>query len=146
MRPRPPSSPLFPYTTLFRSINASGLASSVASGSTTIKAAFGTISGSTGLTVSTVQLVSISITPANPRIAKGTSIKLTAIGTFSDGSTGTNLTGITWKSSKPNLASVRSSGIAHGKKGGSVTISASSSGVTGTTTLTVGTGTLVSLL
>jgi len=127
-------------------INASGLASSVASGSTTIKAAFGTTSGSTGLTVSTVQLVSISITPANPRIAKGTSIKLTAIGTFSDGSTGTNLTGVTWKSSKPNLASVRSSGIAHGKKGGSVTISASSSGVTGTTTLTVGTGTLVSLL
>jgi uncharacterized protein YjdB len=126
-------------------INATGLASSVASGSTTIKAAFGTITGTTGLTVSTVQLVSISITPSNPRISKGTSISFTATGTFSDGSTGTNLTGISWKSSKPNLASIRSTGIAHGKKGGTVTISASSSGVTGTTTLTIGTGTLVSL-
>src|SRR5207302_9060332 len=50
-----------------------------------------------------------------------------------------------WKSSKPNLASIRSSGIAHGKKGGTVTITASASGVSGNTTLTVGTGTLVSL-
>jgi hypothetical protein len=47
--------------------------------------------------------------------------------------------------SKPNIASVRSSGIAHGKKGGLVTITASASGVSGTTTLTVGTGTLASL-
>jgi hypothetical protein len=38
---------------------------------------------------------------------------------------------------------MRSSGIVHGKKGGSATISASASGITGTTTLTVGTGTLV---
>jgi len=41
---------------------------------------------------------------------------------------------------KPNIASIRGSGLAHGKKGGTVTISASASGVTGTTTLTVGTG------
>lgn len=126
-------------------INAQGLASSVATGSTTIKATFGSVSGSTGLTVSTVQLVSITISPATPRISKKTSIKFTASGTFSDNSVATNLSGITWKSSKPNIASIRSSGIANGKKAGSVTISASASGVTGTTTLTVGTGTLVSI-
>jgi hypothetical protein len=57
----------------------------------------------------------------------------------------TNLSGISWKSSKPNLASIRGSGLAHGKEGGTVTISASASGVTGSTTPTVGTGTLVSL-
>jgi uncharacterized protein YjdB len=57
----------------------------------------------------------------------------------------TNLAGVAWKSSKPNIASIRGSGLAHGKKGGSVTISASASGVTGTTTLTVGTGTLQSI-
>jgi uncharacterized protein YjdB len=126
-------------------ITAQGLASSVATGSTTIKALFGSVSGSTGLTVSNATLVSIAITPVNPRISKGTSVKLTATGTFSDGSVATNLSGISWKSSKPNLASIRSSGIAQGKKAGTVTISASASGVTGTTTLTIGTGTLVSL-
>ena len=127
-------------------INAHGLASSVAAGNTTIRATFGSVSGSTGLTVSTAHLVSITINPANPRISKGTSIRFTASGTFSDGSVAANLSGLSWKSSHPNVASIRGSGIAHGKKGGSVTISATASGVTGTTTLTVGTGTLVSLV
>jgi uncharacterized protein YjdB len=126
-------------------INSTGVVQSVASGSATITATFGSVSGSTSLTVSTAHLVSIAITPANPRIAAHTSIKLTATGTFSDGSTSNNLAGLTWKSSKPSVANMRGSGIAHGKKGGSATISASASGVKGTTTLTVGTGTLVSL-
>ena len=126
-------------------IAGSGLATSVASGTTNISAAFGTVSGSTGLTVSTAHLVGITITPANPRIARGTSIKFVATGTFSDGSTGGNLAGVSWKSSKPNIASVRGTGIAHGKKGGSVTITASSAGISGQTSLTVGTGTLSSL-
>jgi trimeric autotransporter adhesin len=124
-------------------VSAQGLATSLATGTTTVKATFGGVSGSTTLTVSTAHLVSITINPANPRIAKGTSLKLTATGTFSDGSVATNLSGISWKSSKPSIASMRSSGIVHGKKGGSATISASASGITGTTTLTVGTGTLV---
>jgi uncharacterized protein YjdB len=127
-------------------INAQGLATSVANGSTTITGTFGSVSGQTTLTVSTAHLVSIAVNPANPRIEKGTSIKFTATGTFSDGSAAANLAGIAWKSSKPNLASIRSTGIAHGKKGGIVTISASSSGVTGSTSLTVGTGTLASLV
>jgi trimeric autotransporter adhesin len=127
-------------------ISAQGLAASVATGSTTITAAFGSVNGSTGLTVSTAHLVSITVAPANPRIAKGTSIKFTATGTFSDGSVATNLSGVSWKSSKPNIASVRGSGLAHGKKGGTVTITAASSGISGNTTLTVGTGTLVSLV
>ena len=54
--------------------------------------------------------------------------------------------GISWKSNHPNIASIRGSGIAHGKKGGSVTISATASGVTGSTSLKVGTGTLISLV
>jgi trimeric autotransporter adhesin len=127
-------------------ISAQGLAASVATGSTTIAAAFGSVNGSTGLTVSTAHLVSITVAPTNPRIAKGTSIKFTATGTFSDGSVATNLSGVSWKSSKPNIASVRGSGLAHGKKGGTATITASASGISGNTTLTVGTGTLVSLV
>src|SRR5205809_306951 len=126
-------------------INNQGAATSVATGTTTITAALGSVSGSTQLTVSIAHLTLITISPANPRIAKGTSLKFTATGTFSDGSTATNLSGLSWKSSRPNIASIRSSGLAHGKKSGTVTISATASGLTGTATLTVGTGTLVSL-
>jgi uncharacterized protein YjdB len=126
-------------------INASGLATSVATGNTTIGASFGSVVQSTTLTVSNVALASISITPANPTISKGTLLRFTATATYSDGSTAT-LTNVTWKSSKPQFANVRSSGIVHGKKAGSVTISATAFGVTGTTTFTVGTGTLVSIV
>jgi trimeric autotransporter adhesin len=125
-------------------INAGGLATSVATGISTIQASSGSVAQSTTLTVSTVALASITITPANPTIAKGTLLKFTAIGTYSDGST-TTLTSVTWKSSKPQFANIRSSGIVHGKKAGTATISATAFEVTGTTTLTVGTGTLVSV-
>jgi trimeric autotransporter adhesin len=126
-------------------INSAGLVTSTVTGTTKISAILGAITGSTGLTVSSAKLTSISITPANPKIAAGTSIQLHATGKFSDGSSTTNLSGVTWKSSKPNIASPRSTGIVRGKKSGSVTISASLSGITGTTTLTVGTGILVSI-
>ena len=126
-------------------IDNQGLATSFAIGSSTITAVLGSASGSTTLTVATVHLVSIAINPSNPRIAKGTSIKFTATGTFSDGSTSSNLSGLTWNTSKHNIVQMRRTGIAHGKKVGSVTISATASGVKGTTTLTVGTGTLNSI-
>ena len=127
-------------------INAQGLASSIVNGTTTISASFGAVNGSTLLTVSTAHLVSITINPANPRVNTGTQVKFTASGTFSDGSTATNLVGVSWKSSKPSVSNIRPSGIANAKKGGTVTITASSSGISGTTTLTIGTGTLVSIV
>jgi uncharacterized protein YjdB len=127
-------------------INNQGSATSLATGTTTITATLGAAADATNLTVSTAHLVSITVNPSNARIAKGTSVKFTATGTFSDGSTATNLSGLSWKSSKPNLASIRGSGLAHGKKNGTVTISATASGITGTTTLIVGSGTLTSIV
>jgi len=126
-------------------INNQGLVSSVAAGSTTINAVLDSVTGSTNLTVTTVKLVGITILPSNPRIEARTFVKFTAVGTFSDGSTGGNLAGVSWKSSTPKVASMRSSGTAFGKRTGSVTITASASGLKGTTTLTVSDGTLVSL-
>src|SRR5690349_10961682 len=127
------------------SINNQGLSTSVATGSTTISAVLGSVTGTTNLTVTTVKLVGIAILPSNPRIEAHTLLKFTAVGTFSDGSTGSNLAGVSWKSSSPKVASMRSSGTAFGKKTGSATITASASGLKGTTTLTVSNGTLVSL-
>src|SRR5438094_487745 len=101
-------------------INNQGAATSVATGTTTITAALGSVSGSTQLTVSIAHLTLITISPANPRIAKGTSLKFTATGTFSDGSTATNLSG---------LSTATGSGTA--------TIGGNSGGVTNSATLTV---------
>jgi trimeric autotransporter adhesin len=121
-----------------------GLASSLSTGSTTVTAMQGGISASTTLTVSNVTLVSIAISPSNGRVQKGTSLKFTAVGTYSDGSTAT-LTNVSWRSSKNNLANMRKNGILHAKKAGTLTVTASAFGVTGSTSVTIGTGTLVSI-
>jgi len=126
-------------------INGSGSATSLSTGTTKISAIYGSVTGSTNLTVSTAKLTSITLSPPNPKIAAGTSLPMHATGHYSDGSTVPNLSGLTWKSSKPNIASIRSTGIVRGKKSGSITLSATLSGITGSTTLTVGTGTLVSI-
>jgi trimeric autotransporter adhesin len=121
-----------------------GLVTSLSTGSTTITAMLGSVNSSTTLTVSNVKLVSITISPANGRVQKGTSLKFTATGHYSDGSTAI-LTNVTWRSSKNNLANIRSNGILHAKKAGTLTVTASASGVTGSTSVTIGTGTLVSV-
>ena len=126
------------------SIDNAGLATSFSTGSTTITAAWGSVTQSTTLTVSNVTLVSITISPANPRVEAHTSLKFSATGIYSDGSTST-LANVSWRSSKPNFANMRSNGILHAKRAGTLTVSASASGVTGTTTVVVGTGTLLSV-
>ncbi len=117
---------------------------SFTSGSVTIVAAWGAITQSTMLTVSNVTLVSITISPANPRVEAHTSLKFTATGVYSDGSTAA-LANVSWRSTKPQFANMRSSGILHAKRAGTLTVSAVASGVTGTTTVVVGTGTLLSV-
>ena len=126
-------------------IDNTGLASSVVDGTTTITASVGPISASTNLTVSVVDLVSITILPANPTVETHTSVKFTAIGNYSDGSTAP-LTNVSWRSSKNNLANMHGgSGILRAKKAGKLTVTASASGITGTTSVTISSGTLVSI-
>jgi hypothetical protein len=118
-------------------IGSNGLASSLASGSTTIRASLGSISGSTILTVTAPVLVSIAVTPSNPTIAAGQQQQFTATGTYSDGSH-QNLTGTAiWTSSAPSVATISSSGLATSLASGGTTIRASLGSVSGSTTLTV---------
>lgn len=85
----------------------------------------------------TPQLLSITVTPANPSLAVGSSQPFTATGTYSDNST-LNLTdSVTWSSSNPTFATINNSGLATGVAAGSATISATSGGITGSTALTV---------
>jgi hypothetical protein len=107
-------------------INGQGLATSVANGSTTISALFGSVSGSPTLTVTTAHLVSITVNPATPRIAKGTTPH--SHRQHQRRSVATNPAGI-----RGDVEA--ESGVdplhrhCNGKKGGTVTITATASGV-----------------
>jgi len=121
--------------------NSRGLATPVAIGATTIRAALGAVSATTTLTVNSFTLVSITVTPANQSIAKGATLQFTATGTFSDASTQDMTKLVTWASSNKGVANISNSknnkGVSKGLSSGATTISAISSGVKGTTPLTV---------
>jgi hypothetical protein len=76
------------------------------------------------------------VTPANPFIADQTTQQFTATGTYSDGSQKV-LTQLTWSSSASTVASMTAAGVATGHKLGTTTIAATSSGISGSTVLTV---------
>ncbi len=79
---------------------------------------------------------SISVTPANPSVARGATQQFTATGSFDDG-TQADLTGsVTWASSGA-AATVGPSGLASGQQVGSTTISAARGTSSGSTTLAV---------
>ena len=87
--------------TAVATINASGLATAVSAGSTTISAALAGVTNGTTLTVQTPPtLVSIAVTPANATNLVGATQQYTATGTYSDSSTQNLTSQATWTSSK----------------------------------------------
>ena len=114
-----------------------GVASTLATGTSSISATFEGVTGSALLTVSPAVLTSISVSSTGANINEGATDQLTASGLYSDNST-QNLTGlVTWSSSAPTVATVSSAGVASGVAQGVATISASYQGITGATGLTV---------
>lgn len=143
------SSEVEAVATISNEAGSKGLAVSTAVGSTTITATTGTISGSTTLTVTPATLVSISVLPANPSIGLGTTLQLTALGTFSDNTTQDITTSVDWTSSDNTVATIGdtsgSKGSATALAAGSTTIVASSGGISSSTVLTVSAVSLVSI-
>jgi uncharacterized protein YjdB len=135
-------------------ISNSGLSIANTVGTTAIYASFGTVTGTTVLTITNAVLVSISITPPNPGKAMGTTQQFTATGYFSD-STHQDLTmDSTWTSSDDSIATVSdqtaSKGLGYAVDSGflgsaSVTITAAYGGISGTTEFTVTPATLDSI-
>jgi hypothetical protein len=113
-------------------INAQGLASAVAAGSSAIGASLDGVSGSTPLTVTDAALVSIGVTPATPSIAKGTSQQFAAVGVYTDNSTLDLTSESTWSSSDASVASISNDtgahGMANGLAAGTTTVRASFQG------------------
>jgi len=91
-------------------------------------------------------LASIAIQPADNRLAVGKSQQFTAIGTYTDGSTSSNLgSSLSWNSSATSAATITPTGMATAVAAGQITITAALGNISGTTTLTIPVTTLVSL-
>lgn len=92
-------------------IDAQGLATGVAVGTSTITASInGVTSGGTVLTVTNATVAQIQITPPTLTLAKGIKGKLTAIATYSDGTTQDISNQVAWNSSDIGVATVNLSG------------------------------------
>jgi trimeric autotransporter adhesin len=132
--------------------NAAGSAGSVtglSAGNATITASLNGVSGSGAVTVTAAALVSIAISPQNPALPLGTTLGLTATGTYSDKSTVDITTSVTWSSDTPSVATVNN---ANGKQGsvtalkiGTSLVYATLGQISASTTVTVTAAKLVSL-
>ncbi|MDA8433312.1 MAG: Ig-like domain-containing protein [Nitrospiraceae bacterium] len=94
-------------------------------------------------------LVSIEVSPANPSVPLGVSRQFTATGVFSDQTTLDLTEAVTWNSSDAAIATVSdaegSKGLAVSASAGTTSITATSGGVSGHTTMTVTDAALVSI-
>ncbi len=120
-------------------INGTGLATSVAAGSSLISASKDSLTGNATLTVngSVVTPVSITVTPPAPAINLGSTQQFAATENYSDGSTVDVTATAAWSSTVTGVATVNSTGLATSVSVGSTSIHADKDALTGTATLTV---------
>jgi hypothetical protein len=105
-------------------VNSTGNVTGKSLGSTAISASLGSVSGVASLTVSAPVIVGLNITPANSSIVIGSSGRLQAVASLSDGTTQNLTQTATWSSSQPAIAGVSSGGVVTAELVGSTTISA----------------------
>jgi phospholipase C len=118
-------------------VTAGGQVSAVGTGSTLIRAALKSVSGSTTLQVTHAQLSTITVSPASSQVALGLSQQFTANGTFSGGTNADVTSQVTWSSSATAVAAVTGIGTAKAVGLGMAQIQARSGSVTGSATLEV---------
>ncbi len=122
-------------------IDTTGLLTAKTVGRASISARYKTRSASATVTVTPPALASITISPADPSIPKGGSIRFQATGVFSDGSSADITRDVSWEVTDlmgTRVASIDGTGTANGVSAGTATVSAEYMGLTAETTLTVG--------
>jgi len=82
-------------------------------------------------------LTTLTVTPVTPSVVAGSTLQLTATGTYDDGSS-KNVSGTaSWSTSDATIATVNTAGLLTGIAQGTATITASSGAISGTTTATI---------
>lgn len=119
-------------------VDANGLVTAVAAGSSTITATSEGQSGTSSITVtqSATPVASVTVAPTSASVSVGATQQLTA--TTSDAN-GNVLTGraISWSSDAPSVATVSTSGLVSALASGTATITATSEGKSGSSSITV---------
>jgi uncharacterized protein YjdB len=117
-------------------VSSAGVVNGVGAGTAVITAASSGLSGTAVVTVQPIPVSSVSVSPSSARVNVGHTIQLAAAARDASGNT---LTGrvITWLSTNNGKAVVLPSGLVTGVSKGSVTISATVDGKTGSSSITV---------
>ncbi|MUK31917.1 hypothetical protein GNP44_17750 [Aliivibrio fischeri] len=116
--------------TALATISSEGLATGVAEGGVTIKAALnGVTSNSASLTITSAVIRALQITPAVQSIPKGNQQQYTAVATYSDNSTQDVTARVSWNSSDRDIATITNVGLAQGVVEGEVTITGMLDGI-----------------
>jgi uncharacterized protein YjdB len=129
-------------------VDITGLVTGIGPGTATITAASGSVSGDTTVRVTIARLISISLSPSDPTIPStpaGITQQFTGTGSFSDGTSLDISTQIAWNSSRMDVATISSSGLATSIRAGFSIITAAYQGISENTTLTVASADLTSI-
>jgi uncharacterized protein YjdB len=120
-------------------VSSSGVVTAVASGTATVTATSEGKTAVANVTVTPPPVVAVSVAPPASTVIAGQTVTLAATTTDAGGNV---LTGrvVTWASSNSAVASVSAAGVVTGAKLGTVTITATSEGKSGTATVTVQAG------
>jgi len=117
-------------------VSNTGLVTALAAGSTIITATSEGKSAPSSITVNSVPVASVAVTPAGNQIVVGQTTQLNA---EPRDASGQSLAGraVSWTSSAPNVASVSSTGLVTAVAPGQATITATSEGAAGTSAVSV---------
>ncbi|MCY4044721.1 MAG: Ig-like domain-containing protein [Cellvibrionales bacterium] len=127
------------------SVNSQGMVTGESLGETQITASFNGLSATAMVSVKDANIMNITIDPDNFSLTKGYSQQLEAFASFNNNTSANITQSATWQSSDPSKASVDALGLVMGLAEGQVTISASQSGQTGQSMVTIKNPTLTSL-
>jgi len=118
------------------SVSTTGLITAVASGGTVITAASEGRTTVLAVTVSTVPISTIAVTPSSENVVVSQTLQLTAVARDAQGAV---LAGraVVWSSSDATRATVSSTGLVTGVAPGTLTISAAAEGKSGSASITV---------
>jgi trimeric autotransporter adhesin len=117
-------------------VSGTGLVTGVSAGNATITASSGGKTGSTVVKVSAAPIGNVSVSPQAPSMNVGATTQLSANVTDVNGASVSGAV-VAWTSSNIAIATVSASGLVTGVSAGTATITASSGGKSGSTTVTV---------
>ncbi|MDQ4079563.1 MAG: Ig-like domain-containing protein, partial [Gemmatimonadota bacterium] len=117
-------------------VSSSGLVTAVSPGSATITATSEGVSGTSSITVTAAPVATVTVAPSSAAVAVGSTVQLGATLRDANGNVLTGRT-VTWSSNNTGVATVNGSGVVSGVSQGSATITATSEGKSGTSSITV---------